>query len=200
MAISDDPVVCADVEGLICLSDLPDLAEQPLCSVEQPCLSFFPGMGFRPAAWVMQRDQYGDRAVLVVSGDDAYLAKYDGPVDAFAFLPDMPMPFLPELPASGMHLLATPTPGAAQNYGRTSGFPGFFGGSGSGGNDRPDDGKPGPRPDPGPGDDTHTGGGEDPDLPPLAPVPLSGSGLFLVVALAALMLKVGHRRLTCLTA
>ena len=174
MAISDDPTVCADVEGLVCLSDLPDLAEQPLCSPEQTCLSFFPGMGFRPAAWATQRDQYGDHAILVVSGDDAYLSKYDGPLDTFAFLPDLPPFFLP--PVGGTPLLATPTPGTVPTYGNTSGFPGFFGGGrggGSSGREEPNGTTPPTKPGPGqPGDGTHTGGGGEPGLPPLAPVPL----------------------------
>lgn len=206
MTISGDPMVCADVGGLLCLSDLPDLAEQPLCSTEQTCLNFFPGMGFRPAAWAMQRDQYGDRSILVVSGDDAYLAKYDGPLDGFAFLPDMPLSFLPDIPAAiGRPLLAVPTPGTAPIYGRISGFRGFFGGSSDGGgrdtpggrDDSPPPGPPATFPNPGPpGDGTHTGGGGDPDLPSLTPVPLSGSGLFLTLALVALMLRVGHRKLS----
>ena len=44
-------------------------AMQSLCADDRPCLHFFPGMGFRPAVHVLQRDQYGDRLVLVI-GDD----------------------------------------------------------------------------------------------------------------------------------
>lgn len=195
MTVSDDLMVCAGVEGLLCLSDLADMTEQPLCSAEQPCLSFFPGMGFRPAAWTMQRDQYGDYAILVVSGDDVYLAKYAGPIDAFSFLPDTPVtPVMTA--ASVMPLLAVPTPGTAPVYGRNGGFTGFSGGGGGSGKPAAPDRSGSPSLPVKPGGGTSTDGGGEPDLPPLTPVPLSGSGLFLVLALVALMLRVGHRKLS----
>lgn len=44
----------------------------PLCSADDQCLNFFPGMGFRPAVHAVQRDQYGEHLTLVV-GDDSPL-------------------------------------------------------------------------------------------------------------------------------
>lgn len=191
MTVSDKFSICSDVEGLFCLSDLaPDLTgislEKSLCTVEEPCLHFFLGMGFRPAAWVMNRDQYGDRPLLIVSGDDAYFAKYDGPFDAFAFLPELPV--LSGLPARGKApLLAVPTSAAS---GETDSiiFPGFPHFSGGGGHNRQDMLHPGT-----PSGPIRPGGASLPDLPPLAPVPLSSSGMFLILALGLMLVKLAKR-------
>lgn len=45
------------------------------CAADQP-VRHFPGIGFRPAEMVAQRDQYGDRSIWVV-GDDCPLGKAD---------------------------------------------------------------------------------------------------------------------------
>lgn len=202
MTVSYPSALCAEVEGLLCLSDLPDLdMQQPLCTSENPCLHFFEGMGFRPAAWAVERDQYGDRMILIVSGDDAYYAKYDMPFDAMAFLPSegaVPLPGGPVTPTPV--LLATP--GGAPVGFSFGGFPSFpvFGGGGGGGGGRPG---PGPvipgqpdntKPAGGGGGQTGGGGGGTEELPPLTAVPLSGSGLFLVLALAAMMVTAARRR------
>lgn len=206
MTIFYPPALCAEVEGLLCLSDLPNLEQQLLCSSEDPCLHFFEGMGFRPAVRAIERDQYGDRMILIVSDDEAYYAKYDMPFDATAFLPLegalLPLPVAPTQP-----LLATPggapatyVSGGSPGFG---GFPGFGGGSGSGSGDGPGSGPTAPdQPDtgtppsgsiPGGGTPIGGGGGGTEQLPPLTPIPLSGSGLFLVLALAMIILTAARR-------
>lgn len=98
-------------------------------------------------------------------------------------------------------LLATPGGAPAGfSFGGVPGFPGFPGFGG---------GRPGLAPGiPGQSDSTtppgggggqtggQTGGGSGgtEELPPLAPVPLSGSGLFLILALVAMMVTVARRR------
>ncbi len=44
----------------------------------------FPGVGFRPAKFVMQRDQYGDYCVITFAPDESYNGKYEGKYDAYA--------------------------------------------------------------------------------------------------------------------
>lgn len=204
MTVSYPSALCAEVEGLLCLSDLPELEmQQLLCSAEDPCLHFFQGMGFRPAAWAKERDQYGDRMILIVSGDDAYYAKYDMPFNALGFLPlenvlPLPGPAVP-IPA----LLATPGGAPAGfSFGGVAGFPGFPGFLGSpsfpGFREVSDSSDRTPVvPDQSldtttPGRGGQTGDGNQ-DLPPLTPVPLSGSSLFLVLALVALMVTAARR-------
>lgn len=213
MSLTRDPAVCAEIEGLLCLSDLPELAQQPLCSADDPCLHFFQGMGFRPAAWATERDQYGDRSILIVSGDDAYMSKYDFPFDAMASVPTdglIPLPPaapLPQVLAIPGGAPATPIAGGFPGF---PGFPWFPGGSNPG--PRPTDEPATPTPPtaivpgpiipgpiiPGP---TVPGGGTpgttppDNNLPPITPIPLTGSGLFLLAAMAALMIKAAHGRL-----
>lgn len=191
-----DQVVCKEAGGLLCLSDLAEL-QQPLCDLQNPCLLFFPGMGFRPAAWVTQRDQYGDKPILIVSGDHAYMAKYDMAPGAFSFLPEgLSYAELPATPSVNLLAVPTTTGGSAQS----SSFPGFggvpgFPGSGGAGRPRPTapegsgDGHGGGSTTPGaPGGDT--------DLPALTPIPLSGSGMFLVLALALMLLRLVRARHT----
>lgn len=58
---------------------LPDI-----CTDEAPCIhgfSFGFDVVFRPAKYVMQRDQYGDKPVLVFAPDKAYFAKYEPIID-----------------------------------------------------------------------------------------------------------------------
>lgn len=54
------------------MNDLPDT-----CTWTEPCLHWFPGMGYRPAIWSVQRDMYGDRLVLIVGDDRSYESKYE---------------------------------------------------------------------------------------------------------------------------
>ncbi|MBU2958955.1 hypothetical protein Q4511_13560 [Paracoccus sp. 1_MG-2023] len=208
MTLSYDQEFCTAGGDLYCLSSAPEQMLPPLCSAEDPCLHFFDGMGFRPAAWAMQRDQYGDHAILIVSGDDAYLAKYDLPADSMAFLPvSSGLPFLPEAGVATQTALATPggSPWGGSFGGTPSfGFPGFSGGSSNsdGGTDTTTE--PGTdivviKPDvpidrdrvdpstviPGPGGET--------EIPNLPAVPLSGSGMFMLMALVAMMATAGHR-------
>ena len=207
-----DQAVCGETEGLLCLSDLAEL-QQPLCDLQDPCLHFFPGMGFRPAAWVTERDQYGDKSILIVSGDHAYMAKYDMALGAFGLLPEgLGYAALPATPIA--NLLAVPTTGGGpaqpSSFPGFGGFPGFPGGGGSGrprptapegngggaGPTPPGSGDGGGNTPPGvPGGDTGTGGGGgNTDLPPLTPIPLSGSGMFLVIALALMLLRLVRAR------
>lgn len=185
---------------------------QPLCTVEDQCLFFFPGIGFRPAIHVVQRDQYGDRLTLVVGDDSPLEGKLSSqheilalPVDPYGFLEDAPGPVVAALvpPAPG-----GPMPGPQ--------VPGFWGGS-SGSSDP---GRPGTwvptdppgRPKPGgpwiedtssvppdsghgvvpPGPDRPTVPGTEvppsPELPPLTPVPLPDAAPLLIASLLALSL------------
>lgn len=168
--------------------------QQPLCSSNDPCLHFFEGMGFRPAAWAVERNQYGDHMILIVSGDNVYYAKYDMPFDAMAFLPSEDALPLPGPAVSTPVLLATPggTP-AGLSFGVFSAFPSIpgFGGGGSSWTRPVIPGRPDGTLSPGSGGQTAGGGGE---LTLLAPVPLSGSGLFLILALVAMIVTVARRR------
>ena len=40
-----------------------------ICTAFHPCNHFFMGMGFRPAIYVISRDQYGDKPILIVAWD-----------------------------------------------------------------------------------------------------------------------------------
>ncbi len=195
MTVSYPSALCAEVEGLLCLSDLTDLeVQQPLCSSDDPCLHFFDGIGFRPAAWAVERDQYGDHMILIVSGDNVYYAKFDMPFDAMAFLPLEGALPLPGPAVSTPVLLATPGGApAGLSFGGFSGFPGIsgFGGGGGSGTRPVIPGRPDGTPPPGSSGQT-AGGGREPTL--LAPVPLSGSGLFLILALVAMIVTVARRR------
>lgn len=222
MSLNRDSAICAEIEGLLCLSDMPELTQQLPCSPDDPCLHFFEGMGFRPAAWATERDQYGDRMILIVSGDDAYLSKYDLPFDVMAFLPSDGVLPLPVVPLTNVLAIpggapATPVAGGFPGF---PGFPWFPGGSNPG--QRPTEEPAMPTPPtailpnpvtpgpvtpgpviPGPTVPGGTTPGTTPPdggLPPISPVPLSGSGLFLLVALAALMIKAAHGRLVRQTA
>ena len=46
-----------------------------MCNVDQP-IRHFPGIGFRPAVEVTQRDQYGDRLIWIV-GEDCATGKFE---------------------------------------------------------------------------------------------------------------------------
>lgn len=174
---------------------------QSLCADDRPCLHFFPGMGFRPAVHVLQRDQYGDRLVLVI-GDDGPI---EGKVVPGYSVTEMSFDPYAVVGASSPILTgATPTstPGSSFAFvpdttssGRGGYIPGTSFDSGETGN-LPDDPrgpkepftpeKPlQPKP-PIPGIDVPG----SPDLPPLAPVPLpSGGALMLSVVAAAVVLR-----------
>lgn len=186
------PGLCKEVEGLLCLSDLPDLEQDTLCSAQEPCLHFFQGMGFRPAVKAVERDQYGDRTILIVSDDEAYYSKFDMPIDSLPIFPtDGSLSSAPAVPMQP--LLATaggsPSPFVFGGLPASGGFIGGVGGSVG----------TGPRPatpvESGTGNSSEgsvpgtnipvEGGGTD-QLPPITPIPLSGSGLFLIIALVVL--------------
>lgn len=178
------------------------------CTQEDSCLHFFQGMGFRPAVHVIQRDQYGDRPVLIVGDDSPLEGKVppgwmmtDLPVDPYA-----PLGGAPGLTPATMASSGYPAPGVPV-WGGSSGGPG-----GSGGPNRPDiPGNPGQPENPGdpggttPGKpdpvfppiwgdssqtpsagDTSTQPPQMPDLPPLQPVPGPAAGILLVSALVVL--------------
>lgn len=184
---------------------------QTFCAQEDSCIHFFPGMGYRPAVQVVQRDQYGDHAILVV-GDDAPL---EGKVPPGWMMTDLPVD--PYAPLGGAPVLAG-LPPAVLSAGSlpAPGFP-IWGGSGSGGPGNPGQpwmpGGPGVPSGPGGGTpspglppirgdssepptigDTSTQPPGGPDLPPLAPVPGPEAGLMLVSALVALTAIRGARR------
>lgn len=66
----------------------------PLCSAEEQCLHFFPGMGFRPAVHEVQRNQYGDRMTLVVGDDSPVQGKIPPGTSNFALPVDVYAPLL----------------------------------------------------------------------------------------------------------
>lgn len=132
------------------------------CVPGNECLHYFEGMGVRPAIWAVERDQYGDRLILIVGNDEPYLAKYDMPFDVGAFYP-----YPSETPVSDL-IKAMAQPGGIGPAGRGEW-------SGIGYHDWPTGtGVTSPAPRPG-------------DMPDLAPVPLSGSGLFLLLAFFSLI-------------
>lgn len=171
---------------------------QPLCTADEQCLHFFPGMGFRPAIHVMQRDQYGDSLMLVVGDDSPLEGKvppgwdfYRLPVDAHDPLGHEPGPVLSAAMSPG-----TPVGG--------SGIPTalIFGGSGTSSSGRaparpgiedtssipPDSGVVSITPPTGtPTDPANpsTGIPMEPELPPLQPVPLPDGAPLLIAALLA---------------
>lgn len=180
MATSHRALGAPELDGQHCdlgVARLPDAPEV------QTCLHFFLGLGFRPAVWVMQRDQYGDKPIRIVGDDSPFLAKYDGPIEL-----DPVAAILAELPQSGILAALAPQPTGTTAWAAPSGpagaFPVFSGGGSSGGGSS------------GGGDsftDVPSGGSTTtpPDLTygPPSPVPLSGSGLFLIAALALLLGK-----------
>ena len=100
------------------------------CTDEDSCIHFFQGMGYRPAAPAIQRDQYGDHATLIV-GDDSPL---EGKVPPGWMMTDLPVE--PYAPLGGAPVLAGLTPATLAAGG--FGFPsvtarGGSGGGGSGG-------------------------------------------------------------------
>lgn len=181
---------------------------QPLCTVDEQCLHFFPDMGFRPAVHVVQRDQYGDRLTLVVGDDSPLEGKvpprydfYELPVDVYGPLGGAPGPVVS----------AALSQGAPNGGGWRVLTPPFFGGSGgsSPGRDRPGDSPARPGiddtsstpPDDGtpsvtpvtpqqPTDPTipSTETPVEPELPPLQPVPLPDAAPLLIASLLAFAL------------
>lgn len=188
-----------ELDGQHCdlgVARLPDAPEV------QTCLHFFPGLGFRPAVWVMQRDQYGDKPIRIVGDDSPFLAKYDGPIEL-----DPVAAILAELPQSGILAALTPQPTGTTAWAAPSGPAGAFpvfsgGGSSGGGSSGGGSSAGGSSGSGGPGGGT-AGGDSFTDVPsggstttppdvtyvPPSPVPLSGSGLFLIAALALLLGK-----------
>lgn len=189
---------------------------QNLCTDEDPCLYFFPGMGYRPAVHTIQRDQYGDRIALVV-GDDSPI---DGKVSAayeileFPVLPDAVLAGMPSILPSFAQP-TTPGSSAVPDYSFSGFAPSIWGTSSnprSSGDDYPSwGGNPGTPSVPGksippiqpmphePGSPHPPGPGIDvpgiPDPPPIAPVPLPGGGtLMLSVALGAVVMRVLQQR------
>ena len=193
---------------------------QKLCANEDSCLHFFPGMGFRPAVHVVQRDQYGDHPVLVV-GDDSPL---EGKVPPGWMITDMPFdPYAPLGGAPGMGWMASATR-AASGYPVPGGS--TWGGSsgGPGGPNRPgqpsgpagpgDPGNPGGPSGTTPGTpvqgvppiwgdssqppsvgDTSTQPPQSPDLPPLQPVPGPEAGILLLSVLVILTMAKRAKRI-----
>ena len=166
-----------------------------LCSEANPCLYFFPGMGYRPAVHAVQRDQYGDRIILVV-GDDSpiegkqiHLPQIAGqPVDPYAFLPPAAFPIgamaTPSMTTGGVPVPAIFFPGGGGSGGSGSGG----GGSGGGGGDGfPGDGTNTGVPIAGGSSSTPPMTGGVPDLPPLAPVPLPGGAVLMLTVMASLL-------------
>lgn len=157
---------------------------QPACSIQDPCIHFFPGMGFRPAEWVVDRNQYGDKLMLIVADDSPLDGKYDPGFDPYQAMPQ------------DLEQLYTTPPGTVPGGGIVppSGLPPRISLT-----DWPGFGSPGVH-WPGQSSSNHsTGGGPGthvpPDTPELpTPVPLTGSGLFLVMAMIALLIRSGLRR------
>lgn len=187
---------------------------QTFCAQEESCIHFFPGMGYRPAVEVVQRDQYGDHAMLVV-GDDSPL---EGKVPPGWMMTDLPV--TPFAPLGGTPVLAGLTPATLASGSGPAPVLAVWGGGGSGGSDKPGQawtpggpdspagpagpggGTAGPGIPPVRGDsseppqmgDTSTQPPAGPDLPPLAPVPGPEAGLMLISALAILTLMRSARR------
>jgi hypothetical protein len=181
---------------------------RPECTSDLPCINYFTGMGFRPAEWAIQRDQYGDRPLLIMADDSPLEGKYGliaGLSDPFADLPSNP--YLPQiLSAPGTSPLASA--GGGGNAFAMMGIPFASPGGGHGGSTRP--GGPGTRPggDDEIGSDPVGGPGPDPDAPSrpvtttpvdpglqVTPVPLSDSGLFLLVGMVLLVMSRSFPRL-----
>ncbi|MGN7869156.1 hypothetical protein [Paracoccus sp. 22332] len=177
---------------------------QPHFTVENQCLYFFPNIGFRPAVHVVQRDQYGDHMTLVI-GDDSPMqgkvppgyANYNLLVDPYATWGDPAGPVMAALNqgASG----ATPTVARTASFWGGSGgssSSGSSGGSSGGGNTsvpgiddssstRPDTGYPSKPVDPTKPTHPIIEVPGDPDLPPLAPVPVPDAAPMLIASLLA---------------
>ncbi|TJZ85804.1 hypothetical protein [Paracoccus hibiscisoli] len=144
---------------------------------------WFDLIGFRIPVLVHHRSDESDRLHVTPEPDVAYLSKFDfdapsltHPLTAEAFVLD-----LPTFDPVGT-LLATPG-GIGPSHG---GLPIFVGGGGL--IDCCAITRPGLLPQPGEGTPDH-------ELPPIAAVPLSGSGLFLASAFAALPLAYIMRRI-----
>lgn len=190
---------------------------QSLCTNESPCLYFFPGMGFRPAVHVVQRDQYGDHMALVVGDDSPLEGKVppgsmmmDLPVEPYFVLGGPPGLMTGTSPISGLTLASVPG----------IGFPGYGPPTSGTRVDHPGNphkpelpSTPGTPATPIPPEKPQipqtpeTPGKPDqpvipkppvpgvdipgtPELPPITPVPLPGSGvLMLSIALGAVLLR-----------
>lgn len=159
-------------------------------------------MGFRPAVHEIQRDQYGDHAVLVV-GDDSPL---QGKVPPGWMMTQLPVD--PYAPVGGTPALAGLTPATlASGGGYPGGIPPFWGG-GSGGSGNP--GVPGgtspgtpqtPIPpirgdssEPPTRGDTSTQPPLTPELPDVHPVPGPEAGILLLSALVVLTVMRSAKR------
>lgn len=211
MSLSYTPESCADFGSLTCISSTPEIAP-PACSADDPCLHFFQGMGFRPAAWTIHRDQYGDRPMMVVAGDDAYLAKYDLPEGGPAFAAEdlMPadamslLPVIEQVPGTGTILAIPGTVGGSSGGSSTvssgfGGFGGFSGSSGSGSSSADADSTDADSTEQDGGATTPISGiapGRELDMPDLAAVPLPGSGMLMLAVLGAMLVAAGHRSMT----
>lgn len=182
---------------------------QTFCAQEDSCIHFFPGMGYRPAVQTVQRDQYGDHAMLIV-GDDSPV---QGKMPPGWMMTDLPVS--PYDPMGGAPVLAGLTPAVLSSGSVPApAFPVWGGGSGGSGTP----GQPWlPGSPAGPGGstpatpllpitddssepptigDTSTQPPDGPGLPPLAPVPGPEAGLMLASALVALTaMRAARRRL-----
>lgn len=170
---------------------------QQVCNAQDDCIHFFPGIGYRPAQQVTQRDQYGDKSILIVGKDTPLEGKYTPAINSYDALPADIGGLYAMLPAATVAPGATPSGGASGPvFAGSSGSPGISFGNGGGTSDFNEPARP-ILPGGNPGTNTPGGGGttevpggpdwpENPQQP--TPVPLSDSGMFLVIAFAALLL------------
>lgn len=171
---------------------------QTFCTHKDSCIHFFPGMGYRPAAFATQRDQYGDHAILVVGDDSPVEGKLssqwtmtDLPVDPYAHLVGIPATALlrPAVFAS------SGIPGTVPpNWGGGSGWPGGPSGTTPG---NPLPGWPpisGDSSEPPSNGDTSTLPPGGADLPPLQPVPGPEAGILLLSAMVILTVVQASKR------
>lgn len=142
------------------------------CTPENPCIHWFPGVGFRPAIWAS--DFIGPRldCPLLILGDDSPIdgkaAAPQYPIDPYAIVPPSA---LGEAVVAAAGAPAAPTGTPVASITRDPALPGWPG--------FPSwphwPGKPG----------VIQPGTQDPHIPPLAPVPGPEAAALLLTALAA---------------
>lgn len=133
-----------------------------------PGVIWFAGIGFRPAVWTPPHRADGvdpDRLAPAPDADLAYLAKWEAPSDAYVWGTWLPQPDTPGAQLTAAEL-AGPIAGTSFSAGPIIPGPWY---------------PPVDYP-------CNCITPDSPDLPPVAPVPLEASGLFLLTGLAVLWL------------
>ena len=80
MVASDGVSVLGYLDSRIWQTPLRGIIREALgqaMSCKEQIVHYFSGLGFRPAVWAVERDQYGDRSILIVGDDTPCVAKLD---------------------------------------------------------------------------------------------------------------------------